>query len=109
MGLPFLAEYGLATGDPALVADARRQMQSALTRRPAGLFAHGHDDARAQDRADPLTGQNAALWSRSPGWLAMALVELAELVEICHVAGLGGNGHRRRDGGLPCLGTARGG
>jgi unsaturated rhamnogalacturonyl hydrolase len=82
MGLPFQIEYGLARGEDGLIDDALAQFASALavTRRPDGLYAHGYDESRAQDWADLETGQNPALWSRSLGWLAMALADAADLL-----------------------------
>jgi polygalacturonase/rhamnogalacturonyl hydrolase YesR len=82
MALPFQIEYGLNHPDPTLIDDALRQFESALrlTRRPDGLYAHGYDDARQQIWADPITGQNAALWTRSLGWLAMALADAYDLL-----------------------------
>ena len=82
MGLPFQIEYGLRSGQTALVADALKQFERALdlTRRPDGLFAHGYDDARAMAWADPESGLNRDLWARSLGWLAMALVDAIALL-----------------------------
>ncbi|GHC45920.1 polygalacturonase PglA [Neogemmobacter tilapiae] len=82
MALPFQIEYALRKPDPTLIDDALRQFESALrlTLRPDGLYAHGYDDQRQQIWADPTTGQNAALWTRSLGWLAMALADAADLL-----------------------------
>lgn len=83
MGLPFAIELGQATGDPSLVDDALRQLARALhlTDSGDGLYAHGYDAARRQDWADPVTGRSPAHWARALGWLAMALVDIAELVD----------------------------
>lgn len=82
MGLPFQIEYGQRSGDDALVDDALAQLSRALdlTAGPAGLYVHGHDAARAQGWADAETGQSPAVWARAVGWLAMALVDIAELL-----------------------------
>lgn len=81
MALPFQIEYGQRRGQAALVSDALTQLERALalTRRPDGLYAHGYDDQRSMYWANPETGQNAALWGRSLGWLAMALVDACAL------------------------------
>lgn len=83
MGVPFQIGYGLRTDQPDLVADALAQISTALeaTFVPAtGLYAHAYDEARHQSWADPQTGQSAAHWARALGWLAMALVDIADLV-----------------------------
>lgn len=82
MGLPFMIELGQTIGDPALIDDALRQLARALdlTDTGDGLYAHGYDAARRQDWADPVTGRSAAHWARGLGWLAMALVDVIELV-----------------------------
>lgn len=82
MGLPFQVEYGQVTGNDALVADALAQLSEALvlTDRSPGLYAHGYDEAREQAWADPATGRSAAAWGRALGWLAMALVDVADLL-----------------------------
>lgn len=84
MGLPFMIELGLATGEPALIDDALAQFRSALdlTDSGDGLYVHGHDASRAQAWADPDTGRSPAHWSRALGWLAMALVDAIDLVGI---------------------------
>lgn len=82
MGTPFQVGYGLRTGDDALVADALTQIGTALdmTYVPkTGLYAHAVDEARKQPWADPETGHSRAHWARALGWLAMALVDIAEL------------------------------
>ena len=83
MWAPFQISYGIATSDDALIDDALTQVQTALdmTRvADTGLYAHAVDEARLQPWADPATGHNKALWSRALGWLAMALVDIRELV-----------------------------
>ena len=83
MGAPFQVGYGLRTGRADLVEDALRQVATALDMMhvpETGLYAHAVDEARKQPWADPETGQSPAHWARALGWLAMALVDLAELV-----------------------------
>ncbi|WP_316014132.1 glycoside hydrolase family 105 protein [Roseobacter sp. HKCCA0434] len=83
MGLPFQIGYGQRIGTPALVDDALAQLDTALemTHVPAtGLYAHAVDETHKQPWADPDTGQTSAHWARALGWLAMALVDIAELV-----------------------------
>ena len=83
MGLPFQVELGLAAGDAARVADALAQFDAALRltwREDTRLYVHGVDEGRLQAWADPVTGQSPAHWARALGWLAMALVDVLELV-----------------------------
>ncbi|MFY0617463.1 glycoside hydrolase family 88/105 protein [Shimia sp.] len=83
MGLPFQIAYAQRVGAPGLVDDALQQLRTALeiTYIPeTRLYAHAFDEARAQQWASPKTGVNSAHWARAVGWLAMALVDIAELV-----------------------------
>lgn len=80
---PFQVGYGLRFGRPDLVEDSLRQIALALeaTFEPrTGLHAHAFDEARQQAWADPVTGRSRAHWARALGWLAMSLVDVAELV-----------------------------
>lgn len=82
MGLPFQIQLAQHRGDQRAMQDALAQLAEAfqLTLRPDGLCAHAYDAVRAQDWADPVTGQSASAWARALGWQAMALVDCAELV-----------------------------
>ncbi len=80
---PFQMSYGLRTQNDALVSDALTQVEKALRQTyvpETGLYAHAFDEARKQPWADPKTGHPKAHWARAIGWLAMALVDIAELV-----------------------------
>lgn len=83
MGPPFQIGYGLRTGRDGLVEDALDQVETAMemTYVPTTrLYAHAVDEARKQPWADAQTGHSRAHWARAIGWLAMALVDIAELV-----------------------------
>lgn len=83
MGQPFYIAHAQATGQPEAVADSLTQIDTALTALidpAAGLYKHAHDEAREQPWADKATGQSSAFWARAIGWLAMALVDVADLV-----------------------------
>ncbi|MDI6024686.1 glycoside hydrolase family 88 protein [Corticibacterium sp. UT-5YL-CI-8] len=85
MGLPFQIELGLLTGNDDLVEDALRQISTALDltyRTETGLYAHGYDESRTQSWSDPRSGQSPTHWARALGWLAMALVDVIELVSV---------------------------
>lgn len=83
MGPCFQIEYGIATGQEGYVTDSLTQLDTALTMLATpetGLYAHAIDEAKMQPWCDPVTGMSHAHWSRSLGWLAMALVDVADLV-----------------------------
>lgn len=83
MGHPFRIAHAQLHQDDAAVEDSLRQISVALDVMfdPAtGLYRHAFDEARLQPWADPVTGVSAALWARAIGWLAMALVDVADLV-----------------------------
>jgi len=83
MGPPFQIGYGQRTGRPELVADSLTQVSTALDMTfvpETGLYAHAVDEARAQSWANAGTGHSAAHWARALGWLAIALVDIRDLV-----------------------------
>lgn len=83
MGAPFQIAYGKRTGQQDLVQDALQQLKTALelTYVPrTRLYAHAYDEAHKQPWAQEKTGHTKAHWARSIGWLAMALVDIADLV-----------------------------
>ncbi|SMY07581.1 glycoside hydrolase family 88/105 protein [Flavimaricola marinus] len=84
MGHPFRIAHAQVIGDDAAVADSLRQIGTALDLLfdPAtGLHRHAYDEAREQPWADPCSGLSPAFWARAIGWLAMALVDVADLVK----------------------------
>lgn len=83
MGAPFQIEYGLLTGNDALIQDALTQVSLAMDKTfvPATkLYAHAYDEARKQSWSNAETGHTQAHWARAVGWLTMALVDIAELI-----------------------------
>jgi len=83
MGQPFNIAHAQMRGDATAVADSLRQLETALDALidpAAGLYRHAYDEAREQPWADPATGLSPAFWARAIGWLAMALVDVADLV-----------------------------
>ena len=83
MGLPFQIEYAQMKGDEVLLQDAIDQLMRALSllEVPAtGLYAHGYDEARQQSWANRDTGHNEAHWGRALGWLAMAMIDVIDLI-----------------------------
>lgn len=83
MGHPFQIEYGNLTCDDELVSDGMKQVATALEQTyvpSTGLYAHAFDEAKKQKWADATSGHPQAHWGRALGWLAMALVDIAEIV-----------------------------
>jgi len=83
MAAPFQIGYAHLTGRKDLVADSLNQVGTALKATfvpETGLYAHGYDEARQQSWADPETGRSRTHWARALGWLAMCLVDVADLV-----------------------------
>lgn len=82
MGQPFRIAHAQLNGDNAAVADSIHQIDVALEAlfdAQTGLYKHAFDEAREQPWADKVTGQNKDFWARAIGWLAMALVDVADL------------------------------
>ncbi|HBB71404.1 MAG TPA: glycosyl hydrolase [Ruminococcus sp.] len=83
MALPFVAEYGLLTGDRTAVSDVLRQLgniRTIMRDRDNGLYYHGYDERRSQCWADSGTGLSPEFWLRSIGWLCAGLADIAELL-----------------------------
>ena len=83
MGPTFQVKYAKAIGDQAMVQDSLTQIATALTAtrdEKTGLYAHAYDEVRMQPWADKETGHSPAFWARAIGWVAMALVDVAEMV-----------------------------
>lgn len=83
MGQPFRIAHAQLKRDDAAVADSLAQLSTvldALIDPASGLYWHAFDEALEQPWADPVTGFNKVFWARAVGWLAMALVDVADLV-----------------------------
>lgn len=82
MALPFLAAFGIISGDDRLVSDALRQLQiyrEILWDPSTGLYYHGFDETRKMYWADYKTGLSGEFWLRANGWLCAGLAEIYEL------------------------------
>ncbi|TWD47993.1 unsaturated rhamnogalacturonyl hydrolase [Agrobacterium vitis] len=83
MGLAFKAEYGALTNQPTMMWDALEELLISLdltADQTSGLYRHGYDEQRLQRWADAKTGLSPAHWARALGWLAMAMVDLFDLL-----------------------------
>ncbi|MBE1444464.1 glycoside hydrolase family 105 protein [Paenibacillus sp. OAS669] len=87
MASPFLARYGLLTGDRAWLDEAAYQLLlvEKKTRDEAnGLLRHGWDSSLQQQWAEPGTGRSPHVWSRAMGWYMMALADVLECLPSDH-------------------------
>lgn len=83
MALPFLAEYGIITGQPGITEDVLSQLKNTRTimlDEETGLYFHGYDETKSKIWADPVTGLSPEFWLRSMGWLCAGLADLCELL-----------------------------
>ncbi|WP_041522364.1 DUF4861 family protein [Gilvimarinus agarilyticus] len=83
MGMPFLAGYSVMFEDGASLGEVVKEFE--LTRKylrdpETGLYYHAWDEKKQQDWADPETGLSPHFWGRGMGWLAMALVDVLEII-----------------------------
>lgn len=83
MGMPFLAGYSArferGRSYPEVVNEftvTRARLRDPTT----GLYFHGWDEAKQQSWADPQTGLSREFWGRGMGWLAMALVDVLDVL-----------------------------
>lgn len=83
MAAPFQIAYAQANNKPELIKDSINQISTALKIMhdpKTGLYIHAYDEAHLQPWSNKENGWSKAYWSRAIGWLAMCLVDVAELV-----------------------------
>ncbi len=83
MALPFKLDYAGLAGQAALADQGLGELLTALDLtfdQPSGLYRHGYDESRLQAWADKATGLSPAHWGRSIGWMAMAMVDMLEML-----------------------------
>ncbi|MDO3386225.1 glycoside hydrolase family 88 protein [Gilvimarinus sp. SDUM040013] len=83
MGMPFLAGYSVMFEDGASLDEVVKEFE--LTRKylrdaDTGLYYHAWDEKKQQDWADAQTGLSPHFWARGMGWLAMAVVDVLEII-----------------------------
>lgn len=81
MGQVFYLNYALMFEEEAVPADVLRQVENVrkyLWDEEKKLYFHAWDETKSMQWADPVTGRSPNVWSRSVGWFAMALADLAE-------------------------------
>ncbi len=83
MGMPYLTEYTLAFENGHALDEVEKEfmLTQQLLRDPkTGMYHHAWDELKAQHWANKKTGLSPEYWSRGMGWLAMALVDVIELL-----------------------------
>ncbi len=83
MAMPFLARYTLRYEAGASLDEVVNEFEvtrAHLRDSKTGLYFHGWDESKEQAWADPETGRSRQFWARGMGWLAMALVDVLEVL-----------------------------
>jgi unsaturated rhamnogalacturonyl hydrolase len=83
MGQPFYVEYVkqfIGTRDYSDTIAQFANISRHLYNRENRLFYHAYDESRSIFWADKETGRSPQVWARAVGWLAMALVDVLELL-----------------------------
>ncbi len=81
MGQVFYLRYALKFEEEGIAEDVLRQVENVrkfLWDEKKRLYLHAYDETKTMQWADPVTGRSPNVWSRSVGWFAMALADLAE-------------------------------
>ncbi|MBU2881677.1 glycoside hydrolase family 88 protein [Psychrosphaera sp. B3R10] len=84
MGMPFLAEYSNMFEDGHSLDEVIKEFTLTykyLRDANTGNYYHAWDEQKQQDWADKNTGLSPEFWARGMGWLAMALVDVLELID----------------------------
>lgn len=83
MGMPFLASYSKAFEQGHAFDEVVKEFtisRDKLRDPNTGLYYHAWDEAREQHWADKDSGLASQFWGRGLGWLAMALVDVLEII-----------------------------
>jgi unsaturated rhamnogalacturonyl hydrolase len=81
MGQVFYLNYHCYFHEAGIPADIMNQVENVrkfLWNEKKRLYHHAYDEKKVMQWADPETGRSPNVWSRSVGWFAMALADLAE-------------------------------
>ncbi len=79
MGQVFLTKFALKNKQEEILADIDNQLANVrkyLFDEEKELYLHAYDEQKVMQWADKETGKSPIVWSRSVGWLAMALLEM---------------------------------
>jgi rhamnogalacturonyl hydrolase YesR len=83
MGMPFLSSYSARFEQGRSFDEVVREFtvtRERLRDPQTGLYFHGWDESKKQNWADPVTGCSSEFWGRGMGWLAMALVDVLDVL-----------------------------
>ena len=83
MGMPFLANYTKAFEQGHAFDEVVKEFsisRDKLRDPNTGLYFHAWDEAKTQPWANKDTGLAGQFWGRGLGWLAMALVDVLEII-----------------------------
>ncbi len=83
MAMPFYALYAKKYNKKAIYKDIIHQFEMVrqyLFDENRKLYVHAYDEKRQMQWADKVTGKSPNVWSRSVGWLAMALIDVYEII-----------------------------
>ncbi|MBR4445650.1 MAG: glycoside hydrolase family 88 protein [Solobacterium sp.] len=83
MAQPFLALYetNFGTGSCKDTVSQILNVEKKMKDPETGLYYHGYDASRTAFWADPETGCSRNFWLRSLGWFAVAMADLAEILQ----------------------------
>ncbi|MBU2917911.1 glycoside hydrolase family 88 protein [Psychrosphaera sp. F3M07] len=83
MGMPFLAEYSNKFENGHSLEEVVKEFTLTykyLKDQQTGYYYHAWDEQKQQGWADKNTGLSPEFWARGMGWLAMALVDVLDLI-----------------------------
>ncbi|MFP3126105.1 glycoside hydrolase family 88 protein [Ectobacillus funiculus] len=84
MGQPFLVQYTKEFEENKDYTDTFNQFMNVrklVYSEEKHLYYHAYDESREMFWCDKVTGLSPSVWGRAVGWLAMALVDVLELLE----------------------------
>lgn len=83
MALPFYAKYAIENDNKEIIDDIMNQFANVrkyLFDEERKLYVHAYDENKVMQWADKETGKAPNVWSRACGWMAMALIDLYEII-----------------------------
>jgi unsaturated rhamnogalacturonyl hydrolase len=84
MGLVFRYRIGILRNDEMVKKDVINQLKNVskiMFVEKEGLYMHAFDETHSMQWADKKTGLSHLPWSRSIGWMLMALIDIYELID----------------------------